>query len=73
MIEVNIVKIVIDVLTVFPLLMAIVLYIDYNTDGKYDIEFKITEFEDLKIRNDKVMNFIIKFIKKINEVVSKNE
>lgn len=66
-------KIVIEVLIVFPLIMAIVLYLDYNTDGKYDIEFKIKEFEDLNFENDKIMTFIIKFIKKFNEVVSKNE
>jgi len=69
MIEIDIVKIVFEVLLVFPLLMALLLYFDYKIDGKYDIEFEIKEFEDMKIKND----IMIRFITKVKEVLCLNE
>ena len=66
---VDVVKVIIDVLIVFPLLMALLLYFDYKIDGQYNIEFEITEFEDMKINN----GITIRFIRKVKEVICINE
>jgi len=68
MIEIDIFKIVIDVLVSLPLLMSLVLYIDYKINGDYDIEFKMFEFEDAFNQND----LVIRLIKKVNEVINNN-
>jgi len=67
--EIDIVKIIFEVLLVFHLLMSLLLYLDYKIDGKYDIEFDITEFEDMKIEKD----IMIRFITKVKEVVCIND
>ena len=63
--SVDIIKIIIDVLKVFPLIMAIVLYIDYKINEQYNIEIDIKEFEDLKLEKDIMM----RLINKVKEVV----
>lgn len=69
MIEIDIVKIVIDVLINLPLLMALLLIVDEKINGKQDIEIKIVEFEDVFNKDD----YMIRLIEKFNEVVHKNE
>jgi len=70
MIEIDIVRIVIDVFINLPLLMAIVLYFDYKIDGDYDIEFKIFEYEDFK---DKIKDdLMIRIVEKFHEVMNEN-
>ena len=69
MIEIDIVNIVIDVLVSLPLLMSLVLYIDYHINGDYDIEFKMYEFEDVFNQND----LVIRLIKKVNEAIHKGD
>ena len=69
MIEIDIVKIVIDVLINLPLLMALLLVVNEKINGKQDIEFKIREWEELNHEND----YVVRLIEKFNEVVHKNE
>ncbi|MBA7490160.1 hypothetical protein ES702_00695 [subsurface metagenome] len=68
--NIDIVKVVIDVLMVFPLIMAIVLYLDYNTDGKYDVEFKI---RDVTFRNEALYRKLWEFVTGEKLEVKENE
>lgn len=67
--EIDIVRIVIDVLINLPLLMALLLVVDEKINGKQYIEFKIREWEELNHEND----YVVRLIEKFNEVVHKNE
>lgn len=67
--EVDIIKIVAHVILNIPLLMALVLYIDYKIDGDYDIEFEIEEYDEV-FNMDKP---IFKLVEKLHELINGNE
>jgi len=65
----TLIKILIDVYLNFPLLMALVLIIDYKINGKYDIEFEVIDYDEIK-NEDKL---IFKLVEKFNDVVNNND
>lgn len=68
----ELIKIVTDIIIHFPLIMSLVLVFDYRLNGKYNVEIKIKEFEDINIEKDIIMNLIIRFIKRVNNIISED-
>jgi len=64
--EIDIVRIVADVILNLPLLMALVLIIDYKMDGEYDIEIEIVEFDEFFNRDKLIFRLVEKFHELIN-------
>ena len=62
----NITKIIISVFLNFPLIMGLVLVIDYELNNKYDIEFEVKDFEEVYDTN----SLIMKIVEKLNELVN---
>ena len=66
MIEIDLIKIIIQVFINFPLIMALVLIIDFEHNNKYDIEFEVIDFEERKRMN----SLVIRLVEKLNELVN---
>lgn len=66
MIEIDLIKIIIQVFINFPLIMTLALIIDFEHNNKYDIEFKVIDYEERKNKN----SLLIKLVEKLNELVN---
>lgn len=66
MFEIDIIKIFIQVFMNFPLIMTLVLIIDFEHNNKYDIEFEVIDFEERKRKN----SLVIRLVEKLNELVN---
>ena len=66
MFKIGIIEIVILVFFNFPLIMALALIIDYAHNKKYDIEFKVIDYEERKNKN----SLMIRIVEKMNEWVN---
>jgi len=64
--EIDIIKIIIQVFINFPLIMTLALIIDFEHNNKYDIEFKVIDYEERKNKN----SLLIKLVEKMNEMVN---
>ena len=66
MIEIDIIKIIIQVFINFPLIMTLALIIDFKHNNKYDIEFKVIDYEERKNKN----SLLIRLVERMNELVN---
>ena len=66
MYKIDLIKIIIQVFMNFPLIMALVLIIDFEHNNKYDIEFEIIDYEERKRKN----SLLIKLVEKMNKLVN---
>lgn len=66
MIKIDIIKIIIQVFINFPLTLALALVIDYEYNNKYNIEFKVIDYEERKRKN----SLLIRLVEKMNMLVN---
>jgi len=64
--KIDIIKIILQVFINFPLIMTLALIIDFKHNNKYDIEFKVIDYEERKNKN----SLLIRTVEKMNELVN---
>ena len=64
--KIDIIKIIIQVFINFPLTLALALVIDYEVNNKYNIEFKVIDYESRKNKN----SLLIRLVEKLNVLVN---
>lgn len=67
--EINIINIIINVFHYFPLVMALILIIDYEYNHKYDLDIEVNDFEEVFDTN----SLLIRIVEKLYKLVNGNE